>query len=469
MFWVGLVNRMHGRAWPECLLRTLMLGCVVVWMLLVGGFLWSVFTAKPHAEAPTTLLRGWFERPGWFWQGYLLFCWIVAGVNLWAWLWRHVLHRPTKILVAQTVQSIPLPTAILSDPEHHPMVRLPKNEILTFRFIRRQLELPHLPRELDGLTVLHLSDLHFTGRVAQSWFREIISFCSELQPDLVALTGDFLDTMDCLEWIDEVLSPLQGRLGVYFVLGNHDWRLDWPQIRAKISQMGFVSLAARWTEVVVPVSQGRFAWKATPLEPASPTWGESPPVEARPLGPQEVQVAEKRLSPHGASAGQNPEMGCARPSQQGVCSNISLPDSIHKEKACVGRILLAGNELPWIGPAPEMGSAPPPVCEGGPVRILLAHSPDQLHWAQKNHFDLMLAGHTHGGQIRIPALGAILTPSRMGVRYSEGVFHEPPTVMHVSRGLSAEWPLRWNCPPEVALLVLHPPSSHAAADPMSLI
>jgi predicted MPP superfamily phosphohydrolase len=114
-------------------------------------------------------------------------------------------------------------------------------------------------------------------------------------------------------------------------------------------------------------------------------------------------------------------------------------------------ILLAGNELPWFGVAP---SPPPPLAPSPPLRVLLSHTPDQLPWARANAFDLMLAGHNHGGQIRLPYLGALITPSRFGWRYAGGLYHEPPTLLHVTRGLAGDHCLRLNCPPELALLVL---------------
>ena len=86
------------------------------------------------------------------------------------------------------------------------------------------------------------------------------------------------------------------------------------------------------------------------------------------------------------------------------------------------------------------------------LRIALAHGPDQLRWARAWGADLMLAGHTHGGQIRIPPLGAIFSPTRHGVKYISGVFYSPPTILHVSRGVSGDIPVRWNCPPEIACL-----------------
>ena len=112
-------------------------------------------------------------------------------------------------------------------------------------------------------------------------------------------------------------------------------------------------------------------------------------------------------------------------------------------------ILLAGTELPWFGTAPML-----PADDSAAFRILLSHSPDQLNWAKSNQFDLMLAGHTHGGQIRLPWLGALIAPSLYGTRYAGGLYVEPPTLLHVSRGLAGIHPLRFNCPPELALLIL---------------
>jgi predicted MPP superfamily phosphohydrolase len=66
----------------------------------------------------------------------------------------------------------------------------------------------------------------------------------------------------------------------------------------------------------------------------------------------------------------------------------------------------------------------------------------------------MLAGHNHGGQVRLPLVGPLISPSLYGTRYSGGVYYEAPTLLHVSRGISGEHPLRWNCLPELAQLVL---------------
>lgn len=120
-------------------------------------------------------------------------------------------------------------------------------------------------------------------------------------------------------------------------------------------------------------------------------------------------------------------------------------------------VILAGNELPWFAPAAPMERCPKEIDGQRPPRIVVSHSPDQLLWARSFDADLMLAGHTHGGQIRLPWIGPLVAPSRFGVRYASGEFYEAPTLMHVSRGLSSLQPLRYGCPPEISLLILNSP------------
>ncbi len=111
---------------------------------------------------------------------------------------------------------------------------------------------------------------------------------------------------------------------------------------------------------------------------------------------------------------------------------------------------IVGNEQPWF-------AGPPHTFEGNTTatfRLLLAHSPDLFSWAQQHKFQLLLAGHNHGGQIRFPLIGPIVSPSRHGTRYASGVFQQGETTLHVSTGTGSLAPLRWNCPPELSLIVL---------------
>ncbi|MCA9240930.1 MAG: metallophosphoesterase, partial [Planctomycetales bacterium] len=99
-------------------------------------------------------------------------------------------------------------------------------------------------------------------------------------------------------------------------------------------------------------------------------------------------------------------------------------------------IEIVGNELPWFGPPSEFTNP------HAPLRLVLAHTPDQFGWAAERNAHLMLAGHNHGGQVRFPPLGAILSPSKHGARYNSGVFRRKGTVMHVTRGAGSLAPFR---------------------------
>lgn len=113
-------------------------------------------------------------------------------------------------------------------------------------------------------------------------------------------------------------------------------------------------------------------------------------------------------------------------------------------------VLLAGSELPWIG------NAPPSVEHAGvDLRILLSHSPDQYRFGQKCGYDIMLSGHTHGGQVVLPIIGPVYAPSLYGVSFAAGLFQLDKMTMHVSRGIGAKDPLRLNCRPELTCLEIY--------------
>ncbi len=123
--------------------------------------------------------------------------------------------------------------------------------------------------------------------------------------------------------------------------------------------------------------------------------------------------------------------------------------SIDVGDAC---LFVAGNEMPWYDGAkslPAVPSSPKPK-----FSILLSHSPDQIGWAIHRGVDLMFAGHTHGGQIRLPLVGPIIAPSKFGIKYASGTFKVRDILMHVSRGLSGDEPIRINCPPELGFFTL---------------
>lgn len=92
------------------------------------------------------------------------------------------------------------------------------------------------------------------------------------------------------------------------------------------------------------------------------------------------------------------------------------------------------------------------------ARVLLYHSPELMPVAQQYDIDMYLCGHTHGGQIRLPFYGAILTSSVTGKQYEMGPYTEQNTTLYVSRGIGLEGlsapRMRLLCPPEIILFNL---------------
>ncbi|NLF65866.1 MAG: hypothetical protein GX579_14835 [Chloroflexi bacterium] len=96
----------------------------------------------------------------------------------------------------------------------------------------------------------------------------------------------------------------------------------------------------------------------------------------------------------------------------------------------------------------------------GSVRLLLYHSPEMMPGAKEQGFDLYLCGHTHGGQVRLPYYGAVLTSSKLGKQYVMGHYAEEGTHLYVSRGVGFEGlsapRVRFLSPPEITLFTLRP-------------
>ncbi len=417
--WIGLTNRFDAVGAPRRVVKMMTGSCLLCLAgVPVAWLAWLIGQREHLLAAWHTISESHAVR------AYLAICCIVATVTLLRLAYLRLrrsppivrfhrrrrlpmergLSRPTfgrcpsrrsgsyPSTVPDRRENGTVPLAANSD--HHRLARLPGNETLHLELSEWILDVPGLETALDGLSIIHLSDLHFTGWIGKAYFHEVVDHCNQLQPDLVAITGDLVDTVACLDWTGEVLGRLAARYGIYFVLGNHDRRIDIQRLRGSLTERGLIDLGGRCMQV------------------------------------------EVRGQP----------------------------------------VMLAGNERPWIGAAPgldgkldrdspmfadhsfaavpgELGHSPAGASIR-PLRIALAHTPDQLRWARKQSVDLLLAGHTHGGQIRLPPLGAIFSPCLSGVKHVSGLFYDPPTILHVARGVSGSVPFRWNCRPEVALLRL---------------
>lgn len=124
-----------------------------------------------------------------------------------------------------------------------------------------------------------------------------------------------------------------------------------------------------------------------------------------------------------------------------------------------------GGSRLWLSGLEDAGTSHPdlnlavPQDPDGPV-ILMAHEPDYADTVVRHprgrFIDLMLAGHSHGGQVRLPLVGPLILPP-MGQKYVEGYFRFNQVQLYVNRGIgTVGLPFRLNCPPEITVLTLQP-------------
>ena len=322
-------------------------------------------------------LAGLFDEPHRLWKAgllaYLFACWSATLVGLPLATIRRLARKQPAALLSNHTRTVDVAGQLGYLPMgrgfwRH-LTRLPGNDVFRVDFTQKRLGLARLPAAWDGLTILHLSDLHLNGTPDRRFFEHVMDECRAWNPDLVALSGDIVDDPEHHRWIVPVLGRLKWRIAAFAILGNHDSWYDVSLIRRRVRRCGMHLLGNSWTRI---------------------------DVLGKPL-------------------------------------------------------VVIGNETPWFTPGPDLSD-----CPDGPFRLCLSHTPDNIAWARARGIDLMLSGHVHGGQVRLPLVGSLVVPSRYGRKYDCGTFDEPPTVLHVSRGLSGQEPLRINCRPEVTKLVLEP-------------
>ena len=260
----------------------------------------------------------------------------------------------------------------------------------------RRVEVPVLPAGARPLTVLHISDLHLWPRQRriQSWLPRL----AELEPDFVINTGDNLAHPEAVPAALHAMEPLLDLPGA-FVLGSNDYYAPRPKNPARYLDAG---------------RRAPHPWGGTPV--ASP---------ARCLRGQWLDRSHERGGRRDASAVGG--SACAAWTTH-TWTLIATPTSpagrparrphdrdsrTHPSRAC---------STPW----------PPTVS------------------------DLVLAGHTHGGQLCVPGYGALVTNCGLPRAQASGLSRWADSWLHVSAGLgtSPYTPVRFACPPSATLLTL---------------
>lgn len=236
------------------------------------------------------------------------------------------------------------------------------------------IEIENWPRELDGLRVAVISDIHVgSSFITDQKLRTIVERTNQHQPELIVILGDYMTKAHVQpEVFGAILKDFSAPLGTYSVLGNHDWWFSGDKVRRGLEQNGIKVLE---NEVLQLNARGTSLW----LVGLADLW--------------------------------------SRPKHQRIEETVAK------------------------------------VPEGQPL-IALTHNPD-IFPRLPQRVPLLLAGHTHGGQVRFPLIGTVVESSRYGDRYVRGHVVEDNHHLFVTTGIGTSIvPVRFGVMPEIVLLTL---------------
>jgi len=262
-----------------------------------------------------------------------------------------------------------------------------------FEWNRVELLVPELPAALEGTRIVHISDLHFRQRWLKE-YDEVIARLGENPPDVVVITGDFVDDKydprPAMPTVERFVTQLKARRGVVSILGNHDAHFLVPHL----ARWGVRHVGMRGVEVTMPEKTGGLKERQNP----------------HPNPPPVSQEKEKSAA---------------------VIEFIGLEGVVRQDL-----------DVDAIAEIPAKNE--------GTLRIVLSHYPDALKRIGNLSADLFLAGHTHGGQVCLPGRIPIIKHDSLPRPYCTGIHRIDNTWLVVNRGLGfATLPIRVFCPAEI--------------------
>jgi len=275
-------------------------------------------------------------------------------------------------------------------------------EARQIRVVEQTLWFADLPPAFDGLRILQLSDLH-TERFGPVE-RRLREMLKALPADLLVLVGDLRATVDTplgpvVDSLLAIFDELDYPWGRVAVAGDHDGGGLWEALVGS----GFFTCLVRSSLVLERDGQRVALLGTVTARPLEWIRGQHEIDEATWVGHVRVRPGPWGILPDGPAS-------------------IRLADALN---------------------------------DGQGFRILLAHKPDHMVPAADAGIQLVLAGDTHGGQVCLPLVGALVRKGRAPARYVHGLYTLGGTEMVVTAGIGTKYlPIRILCPPEITLLTL---------------
>ena len=244
----------------------------------------------------------------------------------------------------------------------------------------RSLALLPPTAEADGITILHLSDLHHSDAVSLRYLRRSLQRAIQGQPDVILLTGDYITTRIDDERFLEILKLLPQAAPTLACPGNHDGG-PWAQAMAGYATTGPIKRLLEEAGIHYLEND----WSLINVRGVAIAIGGMGDLWARQCEPEAIQEP----------------------------FNTAQAD----------------------------------------LKLLLSHNPDSKAKLGALNWDLMLSGHTHGGQFRLPILGAPFAPIK-DKAFLVGLCPYGNRWIHVTAGLGNVHGLRFNCRPEISVIKL---------------
>jgi uncharacterized protein len=282
------------------------------------------------------------------------------------------------------------------------------------------------------LTILHLSDFHLRRSFKGRRLFEFVRTLADGEYDFIFITGDMVEATKNIGYLTSMLSPFRAGYGKYAILGVHDHyqkafhefaKNMFKRKRKYGLKNDTAELAAKLKKIGIEVLRNESRVIKTGYDGA----GE---IEIIGLDDPVIEKLDFRQAFSGIDRIEDGEI-IDESSYREVKGEVFEID-----RRCVHRLNREGR-----------------------LRLALLHTPDSyaLSTLYMKDVDIVFSGHTHGGQVRLPLLGALISGCRLKTRFASGLFYFKKMALFISRGLGEGkyTQFRCLCPPEAVRITVY--------------